>query len=74
MHKSQGSEFEHCALLMPPVDSPVLSRELAYTAITRARAQFSLCCADTDLLKRLSKRPTLRASGLQHQLERFLNE
>ncbi|MGM0563878.1 MAG: exodeoxyribonuclease V subunit alpha [Pseudomonadota bacterium] len=74
VHKSQGSEFEHCALLMPPVDSPVLSRELVYTAITRARARFSLCCSDTALLKLLSGRPTQRASGLQQQLERFLNE
>ncbi|EDY87438.1 exodeoxyribonuclease V, alpha subunit [gamma proteobacterium HTCC5015] len=74
VHKSQGSEFEHTALLLPPEDSPVLSRELVYTAVTRAKAQFSLCCADTQLLKQLSQRPTMRSSGLQRQLENFLYE
>jgi len=42
VHKSQGSEFEHVALLMPNTMSPVLSRELVYTAITRAKRHFSL--------------------------------
>ncbi|WP_150049720.1 exodeoxyribonuclease V subunit alpha [Methylomonas rhizoryzae] len=42
VHKSQGSEFEHVALLLPDAMSPVLSRELVYTAITRAKRHFSL--------------------------------
>src|SRR5258705_6270588 len=37
VHKSQGSEFEHAALVLPSTFSRVLSRELVYTAITRAR-------------------------------------
>lgn len=42
VHKSQGSEFDHCVLLLPPRLSPVLTRELVYTGITRARKWFSL--------------------------------
>jgi exodeoxyribonuclease V alpha subunit len=42
VHKSQGSEFEDVLLVLPPEDSPVLSRELIYTALTRARQRFTL--------------------------------
>lgn len=42
VHKSQGSEFNHVALVLPENKSPVLTRELIYTAITRARENFSL--------------------------------
>ncbi|BBI63170.1 hypothetical protein HSBAA_44760 [Vreelandella sulfidaeris] len=37
VHKSQGSEFLHTALLLPPTLNPILTRELVYTGITRAR-------------------------------------
>ena len=36
VHKSQGSEFDHIALLLPEKDNPLLTRELIYTALTRA--------------------------------------
>lgn len=42
VHKSQGSEFTHTALLLPDTISPILTRELIYTGITRARDWFSL--------------------------------
>jgi exodeoxyribonuclease V alpha subunit len=42
VHKSQGSEFEHVALLLPERDSRVLTRELVYTGITRAKRWFTL--------------------------------
>ena len=42
VHKAQGSEFEHAALLLPEQPQPVLSRELLYTAITRAKSCFTL--------------------------------
>lgn len=42
VHKSQGSEFNHVALILPDVRSPVLTRELMYTGITRAKQHFSL--------------------------------
>ncbi|PWN07452.1 exodeoxyribonuclease V subunit alpha [Rhodohalobacter mucosus] len=42
VHKSQGSEYNRVTLLLPSEDSPVLTRELLYTAITRARSEFRL--------------------------------
>jgi exodeoxyribonuclease V alpha subunit len=46
VHKSQGSEFAHAALLLPAHPSPVLTRELLYTAITRASHWFTLAVAE----------------------------
>lgn len=63
VHKSQGSEFEHTALVLPP-GGAVLSRELVYTGITRAREQFTLLEAEADLLEAAVARPGARASGL----------
>lgn len=42
VHKSQGSEFKHTAMVLPDHDSPVLSKELLYTGITRAKKRLSL--------------------------------
>jgi exodeoxyribonuclease V alpha subunit len=64
VHKSQGSEFEHTALVLPPGGAEVLSRELAYTGITRAREQFTLIEAEASLLEAAIDRPSVRASGL----------
>ena len=65
VHKSQGSEFEHTALVLPPGGAEVLSRELVYTGITRAREQFTLIEAEAGLLEAAIARPSVRASGLQ---------
>jgi len=64
VHKSQGSEFEHTVLVLPPGGGEVLSRELAYTGITRAREQFTLIEAEAGLLDAAIDRPSVRASGL----------
>ena len=64
VHKSQGSEFEHTALVLPPGGAEVLSRELVYTGITRAREQFTLLEAEAGLLEAAMARPSVRASGL----------
>jgi exodeoxyribonuclease V alpha subunit len=64
VHKSQGSEFEHTALVLPPGGAEVLSRELVYTGITRARDQFTLVEAEAGLLEAAIHRPSVRASGL----------
>ncbi|WP_369804698.1 exodeoxyribonuclease V subunit alpha [Limnohabitans sp. G3-2] len=64
VHKSQGSEFEHTALVLPPGGAEVLSRELVYTGITRAREQFTLIEAEAGLLEAAIDRPNVRASGL----------
>ncbi|MDX5627975.1 MULTISPECIES: exodeoxyribonuclease V subunit alpha [unclassified Brenneria] len=67
VHKSQGSEFEHTALVLPNQYLPVLTRELVYTAITRARRRLSLY-ADTKILCRAVKTPTQRHSGLVERI------
>ncbi len=64
VHKSQGSEFEHTVLVLPPGAAEVLSRELVYTGITRAREQFTLIEAEAGLLDAAVARPSVRASGL----------
>ena len=64
VHKSQGSEFEHTVLVLPPGGAEVLSRELVYTGITRAREQFTLIEAEAGLLEGAIHRPSVRASGL----------
>ncbi len=64
VHKSQGSEFQHTALVLPDHMTPVLTRELLYTAITRSRAWFTLVGANHEVLGKAIKRRTYRASGL----------
>lgn len=49
VHQSQGSEFESLLILMPSVPGPLLTRELLYTAITRARQHVWLACPKTVL-------------------------
>ena len=68
VHKSQGSEFEHTALVLPAHAGPVLSRELVYTGITRARTAFTLVAAQPGLLATAVQQRTQRASGLQDLL------
>ena len=63
VHKSQGSEFDHTALVLPNHYLPVLTRELVYTAITRARRQLTLY-TDRQIFARAVAVRTLRRSGL----------
>ncbi len=67
VHKSQGSEFDGVALLLPEKISPVLSRELVYTAITRAKARFGLW-GDEAILREAVRRRVRRTSGLRELL------
>ena len=64
VHKSQGSEFEHAALILPGQSVPVVTRELVYTAITRARKRLSLY-ADERVLEQAIATRTERRSGLE---------
>lgn len=64
VHKAQGSEFGHAALVLPDRSSPVLTRELIYTAATRASRQFSIVAPDLDVLARGIRQRTVRASRL----------
>ncbi len=66
IHKSQGSQFDVVSVVLPPVGSPLLTRELLYTAITRARHEVRLYGSEAAL--RLSvETPARRASGLGRQ-------
>ncbi|MBV2235346.1 MAG: exodeoxyribonuclease V subunit alpha [Sterolibacterium sp.] len=65
VHKSQGSEFDHCALLLPPTRNPLLTRELIYTAITRGKQKFSLICSgQPELINEAATRTVQRSGGL----------
>lgn len=67
VHKSQGSEFDSVLLVLPPADSPLLSRELLYTGITRARSAVEIRASE-ETLRAAVRRPTKRASGLMDAL------
>ena len=65
VHKSQGSEFTHTAMALPERLNPILTRELVYTGITRARRWFSLVEAGSAaVLEQAVGRRVLRVSGL----------
>jgi exodeoxyribonuclease V alpha subunit len=68
VHKSQGSEFEHAALVLPPEAGRVLTRELVYTGVTRARQCFTLACSRPQTLAAALAQRTRRASGLRELL------
>ncbi len=72
VHKSQGSEFEHTAMVLPDAMNPVLTRELVYTGVTRAKSWFTLVCPGMDVLEQAVKRRTHRASGLGELLSEQL--
>ena len=63
VHKAQGSEFDEVALVLSASASPVLTRELLYTAVTRARSRVTLVTA-ADVLAGAIATPTVRHSGL----------
>lgn len=67
VHKSQGSEFDEIVLLLPRQKSPVLSRELVYTAVTRARKNFRVR-GKTGILRQAIGRSIRRSSGLKERL------
>ena len=64
VHRAQGSQFEQVTLLLPSADSPVLTRELFYTAITRAEARVRVIGTE-DAVRAAVSRPIVRASGLR---------
>ncbi len=67
IHKSQGSEFDRVALVLPGEDSALLSRELLYTGISRARRQVALVGRPQEIEAAVGRRVE-RASGLQEKL------
>jgi exodeoxyribonuclease V alpha subunit len=67
VHKSQGSEFDRVLLILPDRDSPVLTRELIYTAVTRARKRVEVW-GHEDVFVRAVSRRIERTSGLRDAL------
>ncbi|MCK6433041.1 MAG: exodeoxyribonuclease V subunit alpha [Aquabacterium sp.] len=65
VHKSQGSEFAHVALVLPPHDSALLTRELLYTGITRARDRLTLIAPQPAFIAAACARRTRRLGGLR---------
>jgi exodeoxyribonuclease V alpha subunit len=67
VHKSQGSQFDSIAVVLPPADSPILTRELLYTAVTRARSHLTVVGPEESIGAAI-RRPIARASGLADRL------
>ena len=69
IHKSQGSQFDTAAILLPPASSRILTRELLYTAVTRARERL-IIVGEEQTIRAAVARPVARASGLRERLWR----
>src|SRR5205085_11694322 len=67
IHKSQGSQFDTAAVLLPDPSSRILSRELLYTAVTRARERL-IVAGTEEAIRAAVERPVARASGLRARL------
>ncbi len=72
VHKSQGSEFDRVLLVLPDRDSPVLTRELVYTAVTRARREVTILATPVVFAAAASAR-VRRTSGLRERLWGMVN-
>jgi exodeoxyribonuclease V alpha subunit len=64
VHRSQGSQFDRVTLVLPPADSPLLTRELLYTGLTRAKEHVRII-GTRDALSTAVRRAIVRASGLR---------
>ncbi|WP_303594329.1 exodeoxyribonuclease V subunit alpha [Cobetia amphilecti] len=64
VHKSQGSEFRHVLFVLPEGANPILTRELVYTGITRAKSRVTLAGTRRETLEGAIERRVVRASGL----------
>ncbi len=69
VHKSQGSEFERVLLVLPERPNPIMTRELVYTGITRARSHCLIMSAFAGAIESAALRRTWRASGVGERLE-----
>jgi exodeoxyribonuclease V alpha subunit len=66
VHRSQGSEFDRVSVVLPPPESPLLTRELLYTAVTRARTHVRVLGGADSVRAAVTRRIT-RASGLDRR-------
>ena len=67
VHKAQGSQFAVVTLVLPPPESPLLTRELLYTAVTRATTRVLLLGSE-EAVRAAVARPANRASGLRQRM------
>lgn len=67
IHKSQGSEFTGVVVTLPEPPSPILTRELLYTAVTRARREVTIVASEASVRAAI-ERPVRRSSGLAERL------
>ncbi|SKC75865.1 exodeoxyribonuclease V subunit alpha [Krasilnikoviella flava] len=67
VHRAQGSQFRRVSLVLPPPISPLLTRELLYTAVTRAQ-EFVRVVGSADAVRAAVAHPVRRASGLREPL------
>jgi exodeoxyribonuclease V alpha subunit len=67
IHKSQGSQADEVTVLLPPEDSRLLTRELFYTAVTRAKSKVRVVGTEAQLRAALARR-VVRATGLRQRL------
>jgi exodeoxyribonuclease V alpha subunit len=67
VHRGQGSQFGTVSLILPPATSPLLTRELLYTAVTRARESVRVVGTE-EAVRAAVGRPVRRASGLREPL------
>lgn len=67
IHKSQGSEFEHVLVVLPRVASPIVTRELLYTGVTRAKKRVTIL-ADEAVIRAAIAQKVRRRSGLPRRL------
>lgn len=67
IHKSQGSEYEHVVVVLPERASRIVTRELLYTGVTRARAQVTVV-GSREVIEAAIRTPIRRATGLAERL------
>jgi exodeoxyribonuclease V alpha subunit len=67
VHKSQGSEYAHVAIVLPTSETPLLSRELLYTAVTRS-SRSVLLIGPRSMIESCVLRSVERSSGIAEQL------
>ncbi len=69
IHKSQGSEFDHVVIVLPDKEHvPILTKELLYTGVTRAK-KFALIIAQDEVIKKSVEKKVSRASGIRGRIE-----
>lgn len=67
IHKSQGSEFDHVVVTLPPGGSRVVTRELLYTGLTRAKRHVTVIATEASIREAIAS-PAVRASGLKERI------